>query len=364
MGSVKDLVILESAYENKPGIGNFIFSDRYSIFDWGEMPNHIKFKGAALAVMAGFNFEELEKRGIASHYRGFGDTNVNLKRFSDLKECKNGTNVMQVNLAMVYKPIAREFLDDHGNKSIVYDYSFFDANRGKINNYLIGLEIIFRNGLPKGSSVFEKIAKAKENKNPKELEEILSSLGLKEEPKPGDMLPKPIMNYSTKLEPGDRNLSDVEAYRISGLTEEVFAQVESLALKVNDFITEQAEKVGMTHYDGKVEMIYNNGLQIADVVGTLDENRFGFNDEQISKEIIRQWYKKYQLDFAPACKKWKETGEDWQQRCDVQPIRMPHKLVSLVSKMYMSASNRYTGKRVFDVPELDEVMEKLKRYRE
>jgi len=41
VGSVKDLLILEEAQNNKPGLGRFVFSDRYSVFDWGEMPDHI-----------------------------------------------------------------------------------------------------------------------------------------------------------------------------------------------------------------------------------------------------------------------------------------------------------------------------------
>ena len=49
------------------------------------------------------------------------------------------------------------------------------------------------------------------------MQEIYKKLGLNSEPKPGDMLPKPIMNYTTKLESGDRNLTDEEAYKISGL---------------------------------------------------------------------------------------------------------------------------------------------------
>ena len=70
MGSVKDLLVTEAAYEDRPGVGTFVFSDRYSVFDWGEMPDHIPGKGKALAVMAAFNFEELERRGIRTHYQG------------------------------------------------------------------------------------------------------------------------------------------------------------------------------------------------------------------------------------------------------------------------------------------------------
>ena len=367
MGSVKDLVILKPAYENKPGVVNFDFSDRYSIFDWGEMPDHIKNKGRALAVMATYNFEELEKLGIRTHYKGLVTADNRLIRFSGLKERCNGSNIMQVDTAVVYRPTTRRFIEKNGNPRVEYDYSFFDVNRGKINNYLIGLEIIFRNGLPKGSSVFKKIAKTKKIENLKErekaLQEIYKKLGLNSEPKPGDMLPKPIMNYTTKLESGDRNLTDEEAYKISGLIKREFEKLAPLALKVNDFITKQAKKAGMLHYDGKLEMVYNNGLVICDVIGTFDENRLGLKGEQVSKEFLRQFYKKTQPEFAPACDKWKKTGEGWQKRCDVKPKPLPAKLAMLVSQMYMAGCNKYVEKRIFNAPELEEVMEKIRSFR-
>ena len=57
MGSVKDLKIIEKATENKAGVGQFYYSDRYSVFDWGEMPDAIKDKGKALCMMGAFFFE-------------------------------------------------------------------------------------------------------------------------------------------------------------------------------------------------------------------------------------------------------------------------------------------------------------------
>ena len=44
MGSVKDLEILKKSSDNSMGLGRFHFSDRYSVFDWGEMPDQIKAK--------------------------------------------------------------------------------------------------------------------------------------------------------------------------------------------------------------------------------------------------------------------------------------------------------------------------------
>ena len=48
MGSVKDLIIVKNPTQKNMGIGKFIFSDRYSVFDWGEMPDQIEEKGKEL----------------------------------------------------------------------------------------------------------------------------------------------------------------------------------------------------------------------------------------------------------------------------------------------------------------------------
>ncbi len=358
MGSVKDLRVLKPAFENSSGLGEFVFSDRYSVFDWGEMPDHIPHKGAALAVMAAYNFEGLAERSIRSHYKGLV-VDGKVVRVSDLPEMSGGSNVMRVELAMVYKPIPRPFIFSNGRSNVVYDYSFFENNRGHLNNYLIPLEIIFRNGLPKGSSVFSRLKEAEGDQEA--ILNILASLGLSEVPKPGLMFKKPVISYTTKLEEGDSHLIPEEAYMISGLTREDFSDIEKLALEVDDFISEQVERAGIgPHWDGKIELRYHDGLELVDVLGTLDENRFG---PELSKEFLRQWYHSNQPEFAVACSEFKRTGKGWQERSPVKPIPLPAELVSLTSQMYMSAANLYIGRRLFDSPELDIVVEKLKPYR-
>jgi phosphoribosylaminoimidazole-succinocarboxamide synthase len=367
MGSVKDLLVTEPAFEDRPGVGTFVFSDRYSVFDWGEMPDHIVNKGRSLAAMAAFNFEELERRGIRTHYRGLVSDSGDLVRFADLAEDSGGLPSMQVALARVYHPVAREF-SGAGAGEVRYDYSFFESNRGRIGNYLIGLEIIFRNGLPAGSSVFKRLAEARalpdEREGRRRVRALLAELGLREEPKPGDMLPLPVMSFTTKLEPGDRALSEGEAFRISGLRWGEFLALKRLALQADEAVSELAGKAGFVHYDGKVEAAWDCGLVLCDVIGTFDENRFAWQGQQISKELLRQWYKSNQPRFGEACDKWKKTGAGWQKRCDVQPRRLPKALATLVSQMYMAGCNRYTGRRIFKAPELETVMPKLARYRE
>ncbi|MBN1836739.1 MAG: phosphoribosylaminoimidazolesuccinocarboxamide synthase [Spirochaetales bacterium] len=370
MGSVKDLLVTEPACENRPGIGSFVFSDRYSVFDWGEMPDHIAGKGKALAAMAAYHFEVLERRGIRTHYQGLVGPQGRLLRFNDLEEGSGGVQTMQVRLGRVYHPIAREFATGEGVE-VRYDYSFFAANRGRINNYLIGLEIIFRNGLPLGSSVFKRLEEARARAGDGGtrgggrggVAAILRELGLKEEPVPGQMLPRPIMGFTTKLEPGDRALTEREALQISGLKGRDFADLRRTAFETNEIVTELAHRGGFEHYDGKIEAVWDNGIVVCDVLGTFDENRFAFQGQQLSKEVLRQWYKRNQPEFVEACDRWKKTGAGWQERCDVKPLSLPKELAVLASQMYAAGCNRYTGKRIFEAPPLEQVLESLSGYR-
>lgn len=342
MGSVKDLEVIRKASEKLLGTGIFRFSDRYSVFDWGEMPDHIAGKGKALNMMSAWNFLELEKRGIKSHF-------ISLYEDEDLPRMdpEQPSDMMKVLMTRAIP------IDD--------DYAMY---REKHAHYLIPLEIIFRNGLPKGSSMFRKLAAAEGDAEKRK--KLLSSLGLETVPRPGDMLPKPVYDFTTKLEPSDRPLSEAEAFRISGLSDKQFGQLKALAEKVNAFITERAEAVGFRHFDGKIEaMLVEDEIILVDVLGTFDENRFLYMDEQVSKEILRQAYIKLQPEFVDAVERAKKeaaaAGEiEWKPFCRVEPKPLPKRFIDLVSQIYLSGANLYLGQEVFGaVPPLKELIPQL-----
>jgi len=146
MGSVKDLETIRKPTQDSMGVGRFHFSDRYSVFDWGEMPDHIDGKGAALCLMGAYCFERLEQKGIRTHYRGLV---AETGRVFKLAELTRPVNTMQISLVNVYKPEARV-----KDGKLRYDYGRYTPS---LSNYLIPLEIIYRNGLPEGSSVFKRL---------------------------------------------------------------------------------------------------------------------------------------------------------------------------------------------------------------
>src|SRR4030066_1047515 len=85
LGSVKDLAVIRKPSRNSMGIGGFHFSDRYSVFDWGEMPDKIEGKGAALCLMGAYCFEKLEEKNIKTHYRGLVDKDGKTVTLNQLK---------------------------------------------------------------------------------------------------------------------------------------------------------------------------------------------------------------------------------------------------------------------------------------
>ncbi|HUK84643.1 MAG TPA: phosphoribosylaminoimidazolesuccinocarboxamide synthase [Candidatus Acidoferrum sp.] len=344
---MKDLEVIKQPSQEIMGIGRFHFSDRYSVFDWGEMPENIGAKGAALCLMGAYCFEQLEKKGVKTHYQGL--VGVNGKAVKT-KEVNQPTNVMEVSLVNVYKPKTSV-----ANGKIIHDYSMYTP---ELKNCLIPLEIIYRNGLPEGSSVFKRLEQGKIT---------FKDLGLDHYPKPGEQLAKPIFDVSTKLEETDRYITWQEAQKIAGLSDQELEEIKAVLLKADETINEMALRAGLKNEDGKIELAFddNRKLMIVDVVGTLDECRFTYNGIHVSKEIARQFYKKtsWYADLEQAKKEGEAKGiQDWKSLCKSQPPKLDPKLKIIISEMYMAAANELTCHKLFNAPLLADVITKYKDY--
>ena len=347
MGSVKDLEVIEKPTRDVMGIGRFHFSDRYSVFDWGEMPDHIDGKGEALCLMGAYCFEWLEDEGIETHYRGLVDKNGKVVTF---EEIEMPISIMEINLVNVYKPETRVA---HGK--VEYDYSLFTPN---LKNCLIPLEIIYRNGLPEGASVFKRLEQGKVT---------IEDLGLDRHPRAGERFTKPLFDVSTKLEETDRYVTWEEAEKIAGLTPQEVTAVKTVLSKVNDAISQIASHAGLENEDGKIELAFDNErrLMVVDVVGTLDECRFTYDGVHVSKEVARQFYKKtaWYRDVEEAKKAAEREGvKDWKALCKSQPPKLDVNLKTIISEMYMAAANELTDRKLFDAPRLAEVIKKYREY--
>lgn len=337
MGSVKDLTILKEPTEKSLGSGRFVFSDRYSVFDWGEMPDHIPNKGAAIALLSAYFFEKIEERGIPTHYIGL----VEDGKVKKLSHIHRPVNTMEIKLLRVVKP------EPDGDR---YDYSNYQGEQG---GFLIPLEVICRNFLPEGSSMFRRL---------KNGEIKPKYLGLDRMPAPGHKLDPPFIDVSTKLEITDRYLTWEEAKRISGLNDDEISELKNVAKTINALITDEFSRKGLTTEDGKIELGFDmeRRLMVVDVLGTLDECRFTYDELPVSKEIARIYYRNTDWYLAVEEAKKKDV-QHWKEICKLSPQPLPERLKRAISRIYCACTNEITKNKWFqDIPPMKNILKEIK----
>jgi phosphoribosylaminoimidazole-succinocarboxamide synthase len=298
----------------------FEFTDDYSVFDWGKMPDTIPFKGAGLAKLMSVLFERLEARGVKTHYLGFD----------------SGRNVLVKKIG-VYRP---ERISENGRNYYTYPKSMEKP-------FLIPLEVVFRFEVCAGSSFIKRHA----DKNYKV----------------GNQFPKPFIEMFTKLEDKDRPLSSEEALKISGLTPAQFDEVILKTTEVAEILKSWFGKKGIRLMDGKLEwgLSAEDEIILVDAIGP-DEMRLEKQGMQLSKEILRDFYRK--TPWYVELEKAKEEGEakgfaDWKSLVKPPPS-LPPALKALVSEMYQALVNEIVEEQVFQCPKLDHVVKDLAAYLE
>ncbi len=335
MTSVKEFHVEREPTATSPGEGAFVFTDAYSVFDWGRMPDTIPRKGASLCTMGAFNFELLESEGVTTHYRGVGE------HARPLAEVEDPPIRMTIDLVRVPE------LPHDGRE---YDYGAYHANAG--GNYLIPLEIVFRNRVPEGSSL-------RHRSDP-----VDHGLSFEEWPDRAVELDEPIVEFSTKYEESDRYLDREEADDIAGNAS--VADLEAVAREVNRVVSERAQEGGFVHEDGKIECCYvDSEIRVADVAGTFDENRFSYDGQEISKEVLRGYHNRTQSEWVEAVASAKEEAKsrgvaDWRSLCEHDPESLPREVIDLASEMYAAGTNAYTGEEWFAAPPIESVVERVR----
>ncbi|MFH1157717.1 MAG: phosphoribosylaminoimidazolesuccinocarboxamide synthase [Pseudomonadota bacterium] len=349
-------ILYEGSVKNVRGTANkspyiFEYSDRYSIFDWGEMPDLLGGKGKSLAFMGWFFFDflgnprnwrnwkapaafegtpllsRLREQGVLHH--SIGLVSDSLSPLPLTGEVLSPTRCLAVRHVRVLHPEGKT-----KNSKLTWDYS---AYRQKPENALVPLEVIFRFGVPEGSSLLKRTSDAS----------YCRDLGLDSSPKTGDSFGMPVIEYSTKLENTDRYLGYDEAKDIAGLSTEEFDGLTTLtrllALRLKDCFA----GIDVDLWDGKFEFAFcgrdqagRRGFMLVDSIGP-DELRLMSGGVHLSKEILRSHYRPtaWHAGLEEAKERATERGErDWKSICTdelhLTPAPLPAVLMERAGMIY------------------------------
>ena len=314
-GSVKNLWVESHPDDNSLGIGSFEFTNDYSIFDWGKMPQILPDKGEALKRETAHWFRRLGEEGLPTQFiEEIDKTRIKVKLFRKL-----------------------EYSEITGNSK----------------NFMLPLEIIFRNKVTPVSSLYRRFRKGTADPRAYGLPEGFT-------PQVGEtiVLPEPTVEFSTKIEETDRYIDDGEAVSLAGITKEELDSVREVALVVNKVVTREVKNRGLDHIDGKIEVAMgsNRELYVCDTVGTSDENRFLYRGMDLSKQMLRDYY--ILNGWYDELTKAREEGSKLPE-----PEEMDPEYLKLVNETYKSLCVAITGEPWGEVEplSLDEV---TKRYQD
>ena len=311
--STKRLTTLVAPSPTSAGRGIFEFTDDYSVFHYGKLPDRIPGKGEAIARMAAFNFGLLADAGVQTHFLSF-----------------QSPNRIEFQLLRPLDPSADDIEPGTGY-------------------YMIPLQVIFRNSLPPGASVFRRLESGSVT---------LEQLGLTAIPEPGAPLERPLIEFTTKREEIDRFIGEDEARRIAGLTDREVEAIRRLTVEIDEIITARAGELGLDHADGKLEfgMLAPGEVVLVDAVGTPDENRFLLDGEHVGKQVMRDHYLAHGLERE--VQEWVAAGRPrstWPE-----PSPLPPGFLGPLSEMYRALAEQWTGTRTWGAPPLAEVMQTIR----
>ncbi|GAA2236972.1 phosphoribosylaminoimidazolesuccinocarboxamide synthase [Streptomyces nogalater] len=310
--STKDLDVRRAPADGRTGVGSFRFTDDYSVFHYGKMPDSVPGKGEACCRIAAFNFGLLAEAGVPSHFRAF-----------------HPPDRLEFDLLRVVDPRERAL----GPADV---------------NHLVPLQVIFRTMLPEGSSVLRRLRLGR-------LEP--ADIGLARPPVPGTVLDRPVIEYTTKLEEIDRFVGREEAAAIGGLDARQQAELEDRTRLVAEVVAGHARRVGLVLADGKVEYGRDarGRLILVDHAGTPDEARLLLDGAHADKQVLRDHYAASGLQSR--VEEWVREGRPrstWPA-----PDPLPREVVDLVGEMYRSLCELWTGTRVWGAEDLDRVLARL-----
>ncbi|NTW34207.1 MAG: hypothetical protein HGB12_16585 [Bacteroidetes bacterium] len=308
-GSVFDvgtIFAIRNSDVSRASIRHKIYSCLNNSNCWLELLDNINKSGERKKYFQDNVFEDMLQafidKGAKTHHIGMIDKitgEIFIEKFP--KEPSNLTLIKKFN---IYKPI---------NKSVLkwgyYDYSEFH----KVDNYVIPLEYIVRFGITSGSSVLRKY----QSLNDEEKIKYVEDLGVDSSIYSWQKFYSPIIDFTTKYEPEDRNITIQEASVLSGINGKLFAKSIVISILGAYMVRYIFEKMGLTLWDLKWEIgKKEEELYIVDTIDT-DSVRVTVDfkrDEKIyyvhfNKQAMRDYYKIMHPDWYAAVNYAKKYAE-------------------------------------------------------
>ena len=261
-----------------------IYGQLASPAKWQEVLNPLKVPDGIKPLLDSEFSEGLKRKGAATHHVGMIDEQTG--KVHAASNPKNPSRYVVVKRFQVMKPV-RFYL----NETPLWDYSaFYHADK-----YVVPLENIVRFGITPGSSIYKKYLKLDDAAKDK----YLSELGVKESLRPWQQFSLPIVDFTTKYEPEDRNLTLQEALYISGCDGNTFMQLRSISLLASCMVSSFFRDLGLLLWDLKWE-IAKDGDDLV-IVDTIDTDSLRVTTEieaqglkfhvHFNKQSMRDYYK-------------------------------------------------------------------------
>jgi phosphoribosylaminoimidazole-succinocarboxamide synthase len=304
--STKTPQVETPAAPGRAGRAAFLFTDDYSVFHFSKMPDRIPDKGEVIARMGHASLRAIERAGVRTHLAGFRPPRTIVVRLFNVLDPARG----ELRVADVAR--------------------------------LVPLQVIYRNQLPPGASLYRRAAAGSVTPG---------DLGLDALPAPNVPLATPIVEFTTKLETIDRFVGAAEAEALACLPAGLFADMRAATLEVNAVLCRHARERGLVLADGKLEwgVDEDGGLVLVDVAGTPDENRFLAGDLDVSKQVLRDYYHGFGLEAD--VRRLAASGlprSQWPV-----PPALPTDLLAAVAEMYRALCERWTGERIWQTLPLE-----------
>ena len=342
--SVKSLGVLKEPTATETGTFDFIYRNRYSVFDWGEMPmpaGH-EMDNRPVALTAAFNYEMVQDLGFPVAYMGTVDKNGFPHPVHWFRQNKEVPNALRLKMVNIFKPT-------HAEGKWNYD-AFKDP---KANNYVHPVEFIWRAQAGPDSSFWKNIARGNYK---------LEDFGLPKDLKPGDKFPAPVLDHSSKYETHDRYFSPAVAQELAAISPARWMRLNHMRDITNWRLSYHARQLGFDRPDGKQEyaVMNVNGEPVdllVDVAGTWHEDRFTYTTKdrtkvKVSKQTPRDLHKLLDSEWAKQCDEGKKRAEteghpNWKDFVTARPRALEPAFFGQYNNLMRAATSAWVGWNAF-----------------